>query len=126
MRGIASIIAIACVASASLFAPFQHVHDPGRAVEHVAKYHHGGLALHLHIAGWAAADQSWQAADDSSHLLQWFRANEIKPFRYAVAVVTTVAEFHFDTTFLPRRVPVESLIGDSPPLVRPAPRGPPV
>ncbi len=125
VRGVAGLVVIASLGGAFLFAPFQHIHEPGRADRHVAEHHSSGLALHIHIPGSSNTDASWQAADESARLLKLFRAKEAKSFTFEAATLTAVA------AIAPARAVelgirwTDITVGESPPLVRPSPRGPP-
>lgn len=111
-----------------LAAPFHHVHETGHAREHVAKYHHGSLALHLHFAGrYANGKSAWAPEiEASARSLSLFRAELTDPVDFAVTIVSEAV--------LVAPAPVlEDWVGDSdhrihdPPRIGTrSPRAPPV
>ena len=124
MNGLAGIIAIASLSSAFLFAPFHHIHEPGRADRHIAEHHSSGLALHIHIPGASSSDSSWQAADESARLLNWFRAKEAKSISFPAALATVVAVSPNDGGEAGVSVAGTAIV-ESPALLRVSTRGPP-
>ena len=125
VRGFAGLVTTVSIAGALLFAPFQHIHEPGRADRHVAEHHSKGLALHIHIPGSSNGDASWQLADESARLLKWFRAKEARSLSFVARPTSAVTIVVPGPARELRAHETDAVVGESPPLVRPSPRGPP-